>query len=203
MEKVKSGFARQHILDTAQKIIGDKGFSAVGLNELLKAADVPKGSFYHYFSSKEAFGEALLENYFRSYLTEMQKIFNGDAVESRNLFRYLDRWVDNQTAPVDATKCLAVKLGAEVADLSEPMRQKLLQGTAQIIECLNAALARGQKQGSMKLDETPEQLAAQLYALWLGASVMAKITHTTEPFEQALLMTRRAVGNEEKLQRHT
>ncbi|MFS2158507.1 TetR/AcrR family transcriptional regulator [Pseudomonas sp. Pseusp122] len=199
MEKIKSGLARQHILDTAQKIIGVKGFSAVGLNELLKAADVPKGSFYHYFSSKEAFGEALLENYFRSYLAGMQKIFDGDALANRNLSRYLDRWIDNQTAQTDATKCLAVKLGVEVTDLSEPMRQKLLQGTAKIIECLDAALARGQEQGSMTLNETPEQLAAQLYALWLGASVMAKITHTNEPFDQALLMTRRAVGNVEQL----
>ncbi|MCB1967757.1 MAG: TetR/AcrR family transcriptional regulator, partial [Candidatus Accumulibacter sp.] len=38
---------RQHILDTAKPIILGKGFSAVGLNELLSAADVPKGSFYH------------------------------------------------------------------------------------------------------------------------------------------------------------
>jgi len=37
-----------------------KGFSVVGLNEVLKSAGVPKGSFYHYFSSKDAFGEALL-----------------------------------------------------------------------------------------------------------------------------------------------
>lgn len=52
---------RQHILDTAKPIMLRKGFSAVGLNEILQAAGVPKGSFYHYFGSKEAFGEALLE----------------------------------------------------------------------------------------------------------------------------------------------
>ncbi len=50
---------RQSILDIAKPIILGKGFSAVGLNEILGAADVPKGSFYHYFKSKELFGEAL------------------------------------------------------------------------------------------------------------------------------------------------
>ena len=50
---------RQHILDTAKPIILGKGFSAVGLSELLAVAGVPKGSFYHYFKSKELFGEAL------------------------------------------------------------------------------------------------------------------------------------------------
>ena len=46
---------RQHILDTGRSIILGKGFSAVGLNEILATAQVPKGSFYHYFKSKETF----------------------------------------------------------------------------------------------------------------------------------------------------
>lgn len=50
---------KDHILDTAQRIMGSRGFSAVGLNEILTSSGVPKGSFYHYFGSKEAFGVAL------------------------------------------------------------------------------------------------------------------------------------------------
>jgi TetR/AcrR family transcriptional repressor of nem operon len=42
---------RDKILATGQRIMGGKGFSAVGLNEVLTAAGVPKGSFYHYFGS--------------------------------------------------------------------------------------------------------------------------------------------------------
>ena len=45
---------RQHILDTAKPLMLRKGFTAVGLTELLAAAGIPKGSFYHYFASKEA-----------------------------------------------------------------------------------------------------------------------------------------------------
>ena len=48
---------RQNILQAARPIIGAKGFSAVGLTEILAAAKVPKGSFYYYFTSKEAFGK--------------------------------------------------------------------------------------------------------------------------------------------------
>ena len=43
---------RQHILETGHRIISGKGFASVGLNEILKSAGVPKGSFYHYFESK-------------------------------------------------------------------------------------------------------------------------------------------------------
>ena len=59
---------RQHILETGQRIIVGKGFASVGLNEILTAAGVPKGSFYHYFASKEQYGQALLQDYFDRYL---------------------------------------------------------------------------------------------------------------------------------------
>lgn len=58
---------RQGILDAGHRIMAAKGFSAVGLNEILTAASVPKGSFYNDFSSKDAFGEALLDDYFADY----------------------------------------------------------------------------------------------------------------------------------------
>lgn len=189
--------ARQHILAVAQQIVGKKGFSAVGLNEVLQAAQVPKGSFYHHFASKDAFGEALLEDYFESYLADMRLIFAGNEPESRKLLTYWQRWTDNQSGQNDAGKCLAVKLGAEVADLSESMRQALDRGTSQIIQCLAGALMLGQAQGSLRLEQEPEPLATQLYALWLGASVMAKITRTSLPFDQALAMTRQAMGTPE------
>ena len=52
---------RQHILETGQRIIAGKGFASVGLNEILTTAGVPKGSFYHYFDSKEALFKAVIE----------------------------------------------------------------------------------------------------------------------------------------------
>lgn len=45
---------RQRVLHVARQIISHKGFSAVGLNEILTAAGIPKGSFYYYFASKKS-----------------------------------------------------------------------------------------------------------------------------------------------------
>jgi TetR/AcrR family transcriptional repressor of nem operon len=64
---------RQHLLDTGHRMMADKGFTSVGLSELLQAAGVPKGSFYHYFKSKEQYGQALLEDYFVGYLADMDR----------------------------------------------------------------------------------------------------------------------------------
>ena len=65
---------RQHILDVAKALMTQKGYTAVGLAEVVAAAGVPKGSFYYYFKSKEEFGQALLQEYFDEYLAKIDAV---------------------------------------------------------------------------------------------------------------------------------
>lgn len=199
-----SSSARQAILERAQSIVGAKGFSAVGLNEILQAAQVPKGSCYHYFNSKDAFGVVLLDTYFDHYVEGMQQLFDQPgSTHHAKLMRYWQGWIDNHTGCTDTGKCLAVKLGAEVSDLSEPMRLALQRGTSRTIDLLAVALQRGVEDGSLGFEQAPESLARRLYALWLGTSVMGKITRTTAPFAEALLLTQQLLGSPENPVIHT
>jgi len=182
---------RQHILDTAQRIMGSKGFSAVGLNEILVAADVPKGSFYHYFASKDAFGEALLESYFTDYLRSVDTILSTPGLNAaQQLMAYWENWKETQANCDPTGKCLAVKLGAEVADLSEAMRAVLKRGTSGIIMRIAAAIERGIAEKSVAPEASAKETARILYETWLGASVLAKITRDGAPFESALTGSR-------------
>lgn len=182
---------RHQILMVGQRIMSGKGYSAVGLNEILTAANVPKGSFYHYFGSKDAFGVAMLSNYFDEYLAELDSILGQPGLSmAQRLVRYFDHWRNNQSFLDCQGKCLAVKLAAEVADLSEPMRAVLQQGTAAIIARLTAAIAAGVAEGSLTTHQSADATAAGVYQLWLGASVMVKIVRDTTPFDAAMTMTR-------------
>ncbi|WP_251978392.1 TetR/AcrR family transcriptional regulator [Salinicola avicenniae] len=186
----KTTDVRESILAEGQRIVAGKGFSAVGINEVLAAAGVPKGSFYHYFGSKDAFGEALLDQYFVEYLADIDTILRTPGMDmAQRLMRYWQSWQDNQSFQDCQGKCLAVKLGAEVADLSEAMRLALKRGTAAIIEKLSRAIEAGSKEGSLSIDGTPRDAAESLYQLWLGASVMVKIVRDVGPFETALKRT--------------
>jgi len=186
---------REKILATGQRIMGGKGFSAVGLNEVLAAAGVPKGSFYHYFGSKDAFGEALLEGYFEAYVADMERIFRQPGkTKAAQIEDYFAAWQDNQSFEDCQGKCLAVKLGAEVADLSDSMRSALDRGTAAIIAGMAAAIEAGQVEGSLPVQDDAKALAQSLYQLWLGASIMVKIVRTPLPFDNALRTTRHLLG---------
>jgi TetR/AcrR family transcriptional repressor of nem operon len=182
---------RRGILDTAHGIVGAKGFSGVGLNEILVAAGVPKGSFYHYFGSKEAFGEALLADYFEAYLADIDATLAEPGLShAERLMNYWRKWQATQGSIDYQRKCLAVKLAAEVSDLSEPMRLALKRGTAGIIDRVTGAIQAGVAEGSLKVEAEPRATAETLYHLWLGASLMAKIERTDAPFEAAMRTTR-------------
>lgn len=192
--QLHSNEIRDHILATGQRIMAGKGFSAVGLNEILTDAGVPKGSFYHYFSSKEAFGVDMLARYFDDYLAELDATLSQPGLTmAQRLMNYWQLWRESQSFSDCQGKCLAVKLGAEVADLSDSMRGTLQTGTAGIIARLADALEAGVEEGSLSIDDKPVRVAESLYQLWVGASVMVKIVRNTGPFDSAMSMTQKII----------
>ena len=178
---------RQHILDCGHRLVARKGFVGVGLAELLTTAGVPKGSFYHYFASKEGFGSALLEAYFSHYLQRLDGLFQRtDLSGGAYLQTYFQRWIETQQGEDAADYCLIVKLAAEVADLSEAMRAIMLSGTEQILGRLADVVARGQADGSIANPAPAAELAQWLYEAWLGASLLAKLRRDDSAFRAVL-----------------
>lgn len=182
---------RATILATGQRLMAGKGFSAVGLNEILTGAGVPKGSFYHYFGSKDAFGEALLDSYFDDYLAELDvTLAQPGMTMAQRVINYFEVWRQTQSFFDCQGKCLAVKMAAEVADLSEAMRLSIKRGTGGIVSRLAAAIETGVAEGSLTIDSDAASTAHSLYQLWLGTSVMVKIERNIEPFDTAMRTTR-------------
>ena len=187
---------RQHLLDTGHRMMVVKGYTGVGLNEILHAASVPKGSFYHYFKSKEQYGQSLLEDYFRNYLANMDERFavTGNTARER-LMEYWQKWLDSYCEPCDEQKCLVVKLSAEVADLSEVMRITLRDGADQIIERISGCLEQGRLDGSLPQCDA-YLTATALYQLWLGASLLSKLHRNSRSLENAMATTQVMLASE-------
>lgn len=185
---------RQHIIDVARAIITHKGYTAVGIAEIVQAAGIPKGSFYYYFKSKEEFAEALLEHYFSHYLSEVDIQLNGSGPARERLLRYFTFWKTTQGADLPESKCLVVKLGAEVCDQYDSMRYVLAKGTQDIVQNIAQCIREGQQDCSLPAVADAGELAEELYQLWLGASLMAKIHDPDKAFGKALNATLRLLG---------
>ena len=178
---------RQHIIDQGKAIITRKGFAGVGLNEILSAADVPKGSFYHYFKSKELFGEAMMEDYLTGYLAGMEDVLGQPGQSAaQSLMAYWASWTSESLDGSGCDcRCLVVKLSSEVADMSEPMRVALLDGTGRIVARLAVAMQQAVADGSLAPLPDPAHTALTLYQLWLGAAMLTKLRRDASALQTA------------------
>ena len=195
--------AKHHILDCGERLIASKGFVGVGLAEILGVAGVPKGSFYHYFNSKERFGEELLLRYMDRYMDRLDALLTSDGTPARaRLMRYWSYWNATQCGitaggcdePQRGAKCLIVKLSAEVADMSEAMRLTLRDGTDRVVQRIAQCLGEAREDGSVPSTLVPDATALTLYELWLGASLLAKLRRDGSPFDHALRSTEMLLG---------
>ncbi|KAF7599610.1 MAG: TetR family transcriptional regulator [Candidatus Dactylopiibacterium carminicum] len=174
--------ARELLLRAGLEVLTEKGFSISGIDEILKRAGVPKGSFYHYFASKEAFGHALIERYAGYFARKLEKHF-GD--ESRTpLVRIQDVIADLQAGMARhqfRRGCLVGNLGQEMGGLPESFRAQLdevfLDWQQRLARCLRAA----QQAGEIPAGRDCDALAAFFWIGWEGAVLRAKLTRNPEP----------------------
>ncbi|MGX9854988.1 TetR/AcrR family transcriptional regulator [Limimaricola variabilis] len=181
---------RQHILATGRALVARRGYTGVGLSELLTQAGVPKGSFYHFFRSKEAFGCALLDSFVEGYADDLARTLGAPNLPARDrLLAYFQGWRTRQSGEDYEARCLVVKLSAEVAELSPGMREVLDRGVSAIVARLAAVIREGAEDGSLPAHSDPQALATTLYQIWLGASLMGGLSRDTAPYDSALAAT--------------
>ncbi|MBC7404544.1 MAG: TetR/AcrR family transcriptional regulator [Cytophaga sp.] len=182
---------RERILSIGQNLVSGRGFSALGLSEILAKAEVPKGSFYHYFQSKEGFGVALLERYFDTYLAHASALLNDESIPvTSRLLTYFSNWKQVAAGCECPDMCLAVKLAAEVADLSEPMRLALANGMQRITVQIANTISNAQAKKQFPADINAVQLAESLYGMWVGASLLTKVSRSMTSMDLAFKQTK-------------
>ncbi len=175
---------RDLLLRAGLEVLTEKGFSATGIDEILGRVGVPKGSFYHYFESKEAFGLALIEHYGAFFARKLDRHFLHPLDSPLACLR---AFVDDASAGMarfDFQRgCLIGNLGQEMGALPESFRARL-QGTFEDWQRrLAVCLAQAQAAGELSRDVDPAQAAAYFWIGWEGAVLRAKLERSAAPLE--------------------
>ncbi len=175
-----------------------KSFHSVGLNEILGAVGVPKGSFYHYFKSKEHFGVEMLKHYIAKATREKTALLLETETTPSPVARILGMLEASVVTFEDMDHrcpCLVLKLASEVTDFSEPMREVLSEGMETWIGILSATFEQAHSAGEISLDSQPVTEAKLVRDLWGGAIQRATIMRSTEPLVTALDYIRSKIGS--------
>jgi TetR/AcrR family transcriptional repressor of nem operon len=176
METQRGERSRAALLEQGTRLMLRSGYAATGLTELLQTAGVPKGSFYHHFESKEAFGVALVQRYYdeqeRLLVSLLAQTDRSPLERLRSYFDVLlQRAVD---ASPQERGCLLGMFALEMSGNSEPLRASLndvfRRWQARVAELLRQA----QIAGELAPEHDPQPLAAMLLDGWEGALMRAR-----------------------------
>ncbi len=179
---------KERIFDAAEEIMLAKSFHSVGLNEILAAAKVPKGSFYHYFESKEQFGVELLRHSVKEAAEWRRRMLLSTDQEPNPLLRlmaFLDFSATHVLRSECQCACLVTKLASEVATLSAPMCAVLAEGIGEWRGIFEKVIAEGQKKRMIRKSLNPAAAAATIGDLWMGASQRSQVERKVAPLRAA------------------
>ncbi len=174
--------ARERILKAGAELMHRKGYQGTGLTEILAAAGTPKGSFYHYFPSKEAFGLAVLE-FFEASLgaTAREATEIPGLTAAARLEALVARLRERAEVRGYALGCPVGKLAQEMSEVSEAFRGHLAARPAPMAALLETIIADGQASGEFDAGLAPQEAAAFLANAWQGALLRMKVTRSPEP----------------------
>jgi TetR/AcrR family transcriptional repressor of nem operon len=183
---------KRRLLDAGLATFLERGYNATGIQDLLVATSVPKGSFYHHFASKEDFALQVVDR----YVAEVQVLLDqslGDAerppLERVRLF--FDRLLAYY-ASQGYLGSLVGLLGQELAVASTAFRRRIEDAFDGITRRLAETLEEARARGDLPSDADPAQTATFMMNTWEGAALRSRLARTAAPLESALEATFRA-----------
>ncbi|CUW48389.1 MULTISPECIES: TetR/AcrR family transcriptional regulator [Novacetimonas] len=182
---------RLRLLEQAWPLIAQKGFANTSINDVLEAAHVPKGSFYYYFSSKDIFGQEVLQYNMREHADAIRMFLSRPHLTGmERMMAYWSSWAERESNPDPRQKCLIVKIGSEVSELSDGMRVVMERGIDMLVALLDGGIRAGVNDGSICPVIEPAHVARELFHYWLGNAVAFKIHRNPPRLIRALDITR-------------
>ncbi|MYN13856.1 TetR family transcriptional regulator [Pusillimonas sp. TS35] len=182
IQKPERGTARDSLIRVGVELCTQAGFQATGVEQVLRGAGVPKGSFYHYFPSKKEFGLAVIDAYAEYFCTKLQRLLeNPDVAPLERLRSFVAEAERGMEKHQFQRGCLVGNLGQEMAGLDDEFRERLEAvlklWQAQTSRCLKAAQEAGELNAALDADG----LAEFFWIGWEGAILRAKLTRSSQP----------------------
>jgi len=178
---------RDRLIDVGLELMRRHGYGATGLQEILKAADVPKGSFYHHFASKEEFAVAVLDRYVSFEEMHCREVLGSTRqTPLRRLRRYFEDLVGSagQTSAIQG--CLMGSFSLEVAGSSSLIQAALRSNFSVWQSAVSTVLSEAVSRGDLPKSTRTEELAGFILNSWEGALLRSQADRSDVPLHNFL-----------------
>jgi len=175
----RSEQTREALISEGIEQISRHGYHGTGIKQILDVVNVPKGSFYNFFESKEAFVAELIKEYSKNLLAELNGFRVGPGADLspveklRSIYQYGLQMYSNS----DCQKsCLIGALAMDIGPESATCQQALRKATVEWQAVFSLVLSEAQQAGEVREDLNSAQLSSVYWSTWEGALMKMKVS---------------------------
>lgn len=187
---------KEKLLEAAQQLMLVKGFPATTVDEICETAGFTKGSFFHYFESKEQLGKEVLDRFYCSLQQKVQQgSFRKNSDPLQRVYGYVDRFIEMSKNPELPSGCLLGNFTQELSDTHPEIRSLCAQRFAEWAAALKHDLDEAKTKYAPKAPFDTQSLAEYFIAVMQGSQILATAKQDKRVFEQNLQHFRRYIKN--------
>lgn len=176
---------RDILLSQGVQLLTQQGYHGTGLKEILDTVQIPKGSFYNYFASKESYAAEVIQHYIDPFITQLDKHLNSPGIDALSgLQNYFNELIVELENGGFKGGCLLGNLMGEIGDTSELCQQSLQLAVHRYQSLLAKGLQKAQMEGTVRIDKNANNMADLLVNTWQGALLRMKVEQSAEPLKQ-------------------
>ncbi len=181
----KKQIKREKLLDQGVHMLMTQGYHGTGIKEILDIVQIPKGSFYNYFASKEAFAAEAITHYIEPFIQRLNAHIQNPQLDGLSALRryYAELIVEVEQGGYKGG-CLLGNLMGEIGDTSELCNRALKVAIERYKKLQQSALERAQQEGTVRKDRSAESMADLLVNNWQGALLRMKIEQSVLPLQE-------------------
>ncbi|MEJ7635086.1 TetR family transcriptional regulator [Aeromicrobium sp.] len=185
---------RDRLLDSAERLVLAKGFSATSVDQILEDASSSKGAFFHHFASKQALAHALVERWVDSDLATMQagltavRDIENPIDRLLSFVSHFEKWAESLVA--EDTSCLYIAALSERDLLNSETVYEVERGVRGWRQAVSALLRDAYAHADVANAPDPDELADHLFATFEGSFLLCRTLRTAEPMRAQLRVFR-------------
>ncbi len=185
------------LLERGLEVMKVQGYNGTSVKDIVDAAGMPKGSFYNYFASKEAFAVEALDNVGRATVEDGARLLgNTSQLPLERLRNFFLAHTEQACAEDFRAGCFLGNLGQEMSDSCEAIRCKVQQTLSANAGMFRAVLEQAQAAGQLDPYLDPAQTAEFLFNAWEGTLMRMKADKSRAPLDAFLALLPRLLGEE-------
>ena len=179
------GETKAELLRSGIEVLTEKGYTATGIDEILRRVGVPKGSFYHYFQNKDAFGLELIRNYAKFFEHKLDNSLGNHSLPPlERLVSFMQDAMESMARYEFKRGCLVGNLGQEMGALPESFRQQLIAVFEAWQQRLESCLEEAKSAGDISAETDCKAAAYLFWTGWEGAVLRAKLERSSIALER-------------------